>query len=355
MHTDNTLEVLSELGRIMLEAGSLSVMEEAVQEVPRQVAFLDSLVRRCGISNPWFIPEFTRYSLRAWGEALQPKKVRKWLETYPERGGGEGAPKKVAVIMAGNLPMVGLHDLLCVLASGNEAMVKLSSQDDILIPGILEVLGSIEPSWKERVGFADAAMKGFEAVIATGSDNTSRYFEYYFGKYPHIIRKNRNATAVVTGEETPEWFRWLADDIFLYFGLGCRSVSKLYLPEKFDPATVLQHFSGYSFVGAHSKYANNYDYQKSIMMVNRMPFQDNGFVLLRRDVSIASPVAILNYEHYRSLEDLQEQLGFQSEQIQCTVALPGRIEGAVPAGRSQMPELWDYADGVDTMEFLTNL
>jgi hypothetical protein len=210
--------------------------------------------------------------------------------------------------MAGNIPLVGFHDLICVLASGNNALVKLSSHDTVLTPVIIELLASIQPSWKESVEFTDGTLEGFDAVIATGSDNTSRYFDYYFGKYPHIIRKNRNSIAVVSGKEDKEWYDKLADDIFLFFGLGCRNISKIYLPDGYNPEVLFNHFEKYTFMRDHSKFCNNYDYQKSICLINNLDFHDKEF-----------------------------------------------ITGSIPAGLSQVPELWDYADGIDTLDFLINL
>jgi hypothetical protein len=257
--------------------------------------------------------------------------------------------------MAGNIPMVGLHDLICVLASGNHALIRLSSSDGILIPAVLKVLCNINPEFENKFSFVEGPLKNFDAIIATGSNNSSRYFDYYFGKYPHIIRKNRNGVAVLTGHETENDFKKLADDIFMYFGMGCRNVSKLYVPEGYNTEDIFQYFNDYSFLADLHKYRNNYDYQKSILLINRVKHLDNGFLLLKEDKSIMSPISVIHTETYHSAESLNHELQSKKDQIQCTVSTSRDIDSSIPPGRSQFPELWDYADGVDTLRFLLNL
>jgi len=305
--------------------------------------------------NPWFIPRFVTHAFRAWSHALEEDKIRKWYERY---GLPESLPAKklkIALVMAGNIPMVGLHDLLCVLASGNHALVKLSSSDDKLIPALARILGQLDPDFQDRIGFVNDRLTGFDAIIATGSNNTSRYFEYYFGKYPHIIRRNRNGVAVINGSENNQQLEGLADDIFLFFGLGCKSVSKLYIPEGYDIKRVFPVFEKYAFLADLHKYRNNYDYQKSLFLINGTPHYDNGFLLVREDTSLISPVSVLNTESYASMDALAVELLSRSDQIQCIVSADDKIPDAVRPGQCQLPELWDYADGVDTMEFLLHL
>jgi hypothetical protein len=355
MVSEEFKEALGTLGRIMKEIGSCEPADLKDESFPGNSRQLVSLVHPVNNYNPWFIPEFVQYSLKAWGIALEPEKIEKWLSGYTGKTASSKSPKTVGLVMAGNLPMVGLHDLLCVLASGNRALVKLSREDNKLIPALAGILVERMPELQTAIVFTEGPLKGMDAVIATGSNNTSRYFEYYFGKYPNIIRRNRNGTAVITGHETPEWYRLLADDIFIHFGLGCRNVSKLYLPEKFDPASLFDHFSNYGFLSGHNKYCNNYDYQKSIFLINRIEFFDNGFALLRQHTDIPSPLSVIHFEHYSDMSDLQAQLLLDAEKIQCIVTQDDRFTDRVMAGRTQQPELWDYADGIDTMDFLLNL
>jgi hypothetical protein len=337
----------------------LSALGEEFRKASVPDLALDSPLARAAelgyMQNPWFLPQFTRFSFAAWAEALREDKVRKWLGMYDYGKKRSKGPATVGLIMAGNIPMVGLHDLLCILASGNNALVKYSASDNQLIPAVTDLLASLNPELEGRVSISDGPLKNFDAIIATGSNNSSRYFEYYFSKYPSIIRKNRNGVAVVTGNETGEEIRKLADDIFMYSGLGCRNVSKIYLPESFTKESLFEFFSGYGFLQNNHKYMNNYDYQKSLLLINRVPHLDNGFLLLKEDNALITPVSVLNAETYMNIEMLRNQLILQQDQIQCTVTNNPLFENAVPFGRSQFPELWDYADGVDTMSFLVNL
>jgi hypothetical protein len=256
--------------------------------------------------------------------------------------------------MAGNIPLVGFHDFLSVLISGNKALVKLSSNDTILLPYLTKVLFSIEPEFEDLIEFTDEKFIDFDGVIATGSNNTARYFEYYFGKYPNIIRKNRNSVAVLTGNESTEQLELLANDIFRYFGLGCRNVSKIYIPEDYNFDPFFKAMYSWRHVINQNKYMNNYDYNKAVYLMSNIPLLDNEFMLLKEDKSLSSPISILYYEYYSSMEELTSLIEVSREQIQCVVSECG-MPGEVPFGTTQSPSLWDYADGVDTMEFLLNL
>jgi len=309
----------------------------------------NGLVKTVNLYNGWFSEENVRKALSEWGNALSEANLEKWLSAYALKE--PSTPKTVALILAGNLPLVGFHDVLTVLISGNKALIKLSSDDDKLIPAVLEVLTKdIQPEFAPYIQFAAGKLETFDAVIATGSDNSSRYFESYFGKYPHIIRSNRTSIAVLNGEETPEELKALGHDIFDYFGLGCRNVSKLFVPADFD----LDRFFGAVFpfhsIIQHKKYANNYDYHKAIMLMNRDQLLENGFLLVKEDEQLHSPLAVLYYERYNSREDLESKLQKLEGKLQVIV---GR--DFVPFGKSQSPELWDYADGVDTLQFIQNL
>lgn len=316
---------------------------------------LEELIASAPYQNAWFTPDNTRKAITSIGRMLNRPDLEQWLApaAVPEENSN---PKSVGLVLAGNIPMVGFHDILCVLASGNKALIKLSSQDQKLIPFILNKLIDLEPGFAERFEFIER-LTGFDAVIATGSGNTSRYFEYYFKSVPHIIRKNRNSIAVLDGTETEAELKALGHDIFDYFGLGCRNVSKLYVPEGYDFKAFFEAIEEFQPVSDHHKYNNNYDYNKSIFLVNLDKHLDNGFLLLKKDERIASPLAVLYYEEYVSLTALVPALQPLDQQVQCMVSkvkLPLDIP-QFAFGQTQEPGLWDYADRVDTMAFLRNL
>lgn len=302
--------------------------------------------------NSWFTPDNVGHAIKAIGLMLNKADLQTWLNRYPLK---DHEPKKIGLVLAGNIPLVGFHDVLCVLVSGNFALIKASSQDARLITEVLKRLTAIEPAFAQQFSFTDR-LKDFDAVIATGSNNTSRYFEYYFGKVPHIIRKNRNSVAVLTGNETTEQLYALGHDIFDYFGLGCRNVSKLFVPQGYDFVPFFEAIEPYNPIINHHKYNNNYDYNKSIYLVNRDKHLDNGFLLLKEDTNMVSPLAVLFFEYYNMMDSLIDTLEREKKNIQCIVSTaPPLGGGALPFGQSQQPALWDYADGVDTMDFLTKL
>jgi len=353
IHPDQLIHRLSDLGNEFLKP-SLQQDIKKEEKLSNSSILAETIENSC-YNNPWFIPSFVRFAFSAWAEALQREKVEKWSRRYFPGKNEYGVPAKVGIIMAGNIPMVGLHDLICVLASGHHAFIRLSSADELLIPAVLKILCDINPQLKDQFSFAEGPLKNFDAIIATGNNNSSRYFDYYFSKYPHIIRKNRNGVAVITGHESERDLRKLADDIFMYFGLGCRNVSKLYLPEGFKTEDIFPFLSDYSFLSDLHKYRNNYDYQKSILLINRIQHLDNGFILIKADPSLMSPISVINTETYHSMDSLNQHLHSLRDQIQCIVSCSKEVKSAIPPGRSQFPELWDYADGTDTMDFLMNL
>lgn len=304
--------------------------------------------------NGWFTENNVRKALGEIAQMLDEKKLENWLKSYPTVS---TSPKKIGVIMAGNIPAVGFHDFLCVLLSNHIFVGKCSSSDSTLLPKIAEILIHISSEFNHRIFFTEKFGKDFpaEAFIATGSNNSARYFDYYFGKFPSIIRKNRNSVAVICGNETNADFELLGNDIFSYFGLGCRNVSKLYVPENYDFAHFFEGIFSYSSVADHNKYANNYDYHKAIYLLNSEALLDNNFVLLKEDKALASPVGVLFYEKYSNLEQLTTKLKQQQDEIQCIVSQTSLDVNTINYGKAQSPELSDYADGVDTMEFLTQL
>lgn len=304
--------------------------------------------------NAWFTPQNVEHAVKSIGQMLNKEDLTTWLNKYKIDHDNTG--KKVGLILAGNIPLVGFHDALCVLITGNNALIKASSQDARLIKYVLDMLVKIEPEFQSRYSFVER-LENFDAVIATGSNNTSRYFEFYFGKVPNIIRKNRNSVAVLTGEETTEQLYKLGHDIFDYFGLGCRNVSKLLVPEDYNFVQFFEAIEPHYTIINHHKYHNNYDYNKSIYLVNRDKHLDNGFLLVKEDDRMVSPLAVVFHEQYKDTASVEALLKRKSENIQCIVSTAG-IKAAnqvVGFGESQLPALWDYADGVDTMDFLTKL
>ncbi|MHC5353565.1 acyl-CoA reductase [Myroides sp. LJL115] len=301
--------------------------------------------------NGWFTKEQVLICVESWASALTQENMDLWCSAYDF---SKEPLKKVGLILAGNIPLVGFHDVICVLLSGNIAMVKLSSNDKKFLPFIAHLLELQAPEFKQRIGFVEDKLDGFDAVIATGSDNTARYFEYYFSKVPNIIRKNRNSVAVLNQQETPEELIALGKDIFTYFGLGCRNVSKLYLPKGYDFDLFFQGMYPYNEVINYDRYANNYDYNKAVFLMSEFKLLDNGFLTIKEDTAYSSPISSVFYEYYDSLEQLKEQFKEDEQKIQCIVS-NDLIPGSIGFGQTQMPQLWDYADNVDTLKFLLNL
>lgn len=314
---------------------------------------LNDIVRNDYIHNPWFTEENILQSIKAIGESLQKEKMNLWLSKYPSLK--VGSQKRIGVITAGNIPLVGFHDFLTILISGHKFIGKLSSKDNRLLIFIADYLIETNSGFKDLIQFTEGKLENFDAIIATGSNNTSRYFEYYFGKYPNIIRKNRSSVAVMTGNESETDIRNLGVDIFSYFGLGCRNVSKLLIPKDYCFDLFFDNIEHFNNVYQHNKYANNYDYNKSVYLMNQIQHLDNGFLILKEDPNFSSPIAVVFYQYYNNINDVKEFLKLNKDQIQCIVSEPELIENAVNFGQAQEPELWDYADNIDTMKFLLDL
>ena len=302
--------------------------------------------------NGWFVPENTLLSLQKIAENyLDFEKLSRFLDKYEE----VDTPKKIGVVMAGNIPAVGFHDTSCVLLSGHQLLAKLSKDDTPLMLFLLETLKKLEPAFQDKIQLVERINEA-DAYIATGSDNTARYFEYYFAKKPHIIRRNRTAVAMLDGKETKKQLVGLGEDILRYFGLGCRNVSKLYVPPGYDFSKLYEALEPQrSFYANHHKYFNNYEYNRSILLVNETPHYDNGFLMFTESAAMVSPLSVVYYETYESIPQLTAELGSQSEKIQCIVANPEKITDAIPFGQAQSPGLADFADGVDTMAFLASV
>jgi hypothetical protein len=316
---------------------------------------LDEAIRQAGLRNQWFIRQSIENALRVWSGNLSKENIDKWLEPYTSRLKEHAPDRNVAVIIAGNIPLVGFHDFLSILISGNRFTGRLSSDDTELLPALARIMVHFNSEWEGRILFTKERLTGFDAVIATGSNNSAHYFNYYFSKVPHIIRKNRNAVAVLTSDEDELELSGLADDIFLYFGLGCRNVSKLYFPAGYDVAQLFNAFLRYSHYSTHHKWMNNHDYYRSVFLLNQIPALDNGFVLLTENKTIASPPAVIYYEYYTNLGDLTDQLSLQKDEIQVVVCKKEIPPVSCRPGKAQGPGLQDYADGVDTIQFLLSL
>ena len=350
---DSRIAAFAKLGNIMGQAAQNFASPE--NEFKDQFPELYISLQAASQYNRWFTPETIASALNAWQEVLTENTISEWIKGY-KVDNQNTEPKKIAVIMAGNIPIVGFHDFMCVLLSGNYFIGKLSSDDKILLPALAEVLCLIEPGYKQMIQFTEATIKDFDAIIATGSNNTARYFEYYFSKYPHIIRKNRNGVAVLSGNESDDSLRRLGFDICSYFGLGCRNVSKVFIPVGYAPERLFVAIEPYKMVlNDHFKYMNNHSYHRSIYLLNKTPHLDNDVFILTESEQYASPIPVLFYQFYEDIEVLKEKLAFDDELIQCiaTDAFTGRK--TVHLGDTQKPGLGDYADGIDTMEFLLDL
>ncbi|MCX6317804.1 MAG: acyl-CoA reductase [Bacteroidetes bacterium] len=330
MNLQYRIELLARLGEYILNN------EESWVEVKK----------KAGIENGWFTPEFVDIATGNIARRyLQKEALTDWAVQYqlPEENSD---PRLVGIIMAGNIPLVGFHDWLAVFIAGHKALIKPSSKDQVLLKHLLEVLGDWEPDMHTQTAFADM-LKGCDAYFATGSNNSSRYFDYYFSKYPHIIRRNRSSVAVLTGQETEEELKALADDIHLFFGMGCRNVTKLYVPRNYDFVPLIDILKKYSYLADHHKYKNNFDYNLAIHILNNRYYMSSGALLLIEDAAIFSPISQLNYEYYDSLPVLRAD---EESGIQCIAG-----HGYIPFGKVQQPALTDYADGADTLAFLSRL
>ena len=302
--------------------------------------------------NSWFTPEFCRYALSAIAWMLAPEALDTYLARYQDIVPSTAPRKRVAVISAGNIPLAAFHDFFCILVSGNDYQGKLSSQDKHLLPVLAQELVRIEPAFEERISFVEK-VADFDAIIATESNNNSRYFDYYFSKYPHILRKNRNSVAVLNEKESDDELRALANDIYLYFGLGCRSVSKLFVPRKYDFTPFLQILTQESQpIALHHQFNNNLEYQKAVHLMNQIPYMDAGTFLLVENQNYASPIGMIYYEFYDDIKAVNRRLETDSELLQCIVSNDPHITRAEPFGSAQSPTLSDYPDGIDTLRWL---
>ena len=309
--------------------------------------FLD-LIKLSQSHNGWYTPENVYYAINSWSKALTEDNLNLWLSKYSFEN---IKSKNVGIILAGNIPLVGFHDFLAVLISGHKVLIKTSTNDQKLLPYLVKYLVSIDENFKNHIIFVDGKLENYDAIIATGSNNTARYFEYYFKDKPSIIRKSRNSVAVLNGSESKEQMIALGEDIFRYFGLGCRNVSKLFIPRNYNFDQFFNGMFSYQDVIKYEKYANNYDYNKAVFLMSNFALLDNEFLTIKEDTSYASPIASVFYEYYDDFEVLKSKLSAEKDQIQCIVS-NDLIANSIGFGQTQKPNLWDYADDVDTISFL---
>jgi hypothetical protein len=304
--------------------------------------------QKASLQNSWFTPEFIDLATRNIAQAfLQKDKLTAWAQQYnlPTEN---AAPKNVGIVMAGNIPLVGFHDFLCVFITGHRQTIKPSSKDEVLIKHLVQQLFEWDETTRPLVAFSEM-LKGCDAYIATGSNNSARYFDYYFSKYQHIIRRNRTSVALLTGEETPAELDKLADDVYQYFGLGCRNVTKLYVPEQYDFVPLINAFKKYDHLADMHKYKHNYDYILAVLLINKQFYMSNQSILLSESKELFSPISQLNYEFYQNAAQVETSLA-DSADVQCIVG-----KDHLAFGETQQPSLTDYADGVDVMKFLREL
>ena len=352
MTLEHKKNILAELGKFLKQFGENANIKNP--DVLHNDLFFDAFADLILLSqshNGWYTSEQVYFSIQSWAEALTRENLDKWLIRYDIT---EINPKTIGLILAGNIPLVGFHDFISVLLSGHKVLVKTSSNDQHLLPFLAKYIIALEPDFKNYITFIEGKLQNFDAVIATGSNNTSRYFEYYFKNKPSIIRKNRNSIAVLTGNETKEQLAALGEDIFRYFGLGCRNVSKIFVPKGYNFDAFFEAIFEFQDIIHYEKYANNYDYNKAVFLMSNFKLLDNGFLTIKEDHSYASPISSVFYEFYDDLEELEKKLVNEKEQIQCIVS-NGAIEKSISFGQTQKPELWDYADNVDTIAFLQKI
>ncbi len=355
--TDSFISTFAKLGDFISQFhdGVQSYSPEMTELNEKHFIEFAQIVETEHIYNPWFTKEYILEALRGVSQMIKGEVLLKWLDAYDYSGFPPAQPKTIGLILAGNIPLVGFHDLLCVLATGHNVLAKPSSKDDRLIKKVAELISAIDPSMGSKIEFVEERLMGMDAVIATGSDNSARYFEYYFRDIPHIIRKNRNGVAVLTGQESEEELAGIGKDIFTYFGMGCRNITKLYIPVAYDLKVLLGVLDSYHPLYQHNKYANNVDYYRTMYLMNQVSFLDNEVLLVKEDSAIASPVGVVFYERYSEIRWVQEQLTGRKEEIQCVVSLHSDIKAALLPGSTQEPMPWDYADGVDTVSFLMEM
>jgi len=308
---------------------------------------LQEVQQRAWVENKWFIPDYISLSGKSIAKEMLRTNILEDVAQQYQIPDHQKQTKTIGLVMAGNIPFVGLQDMICVFLSGHKLKIKVSSKDTLLVKHLVHYLTSINPEVAEWITIHEM-LKECDAYIATGSDNSARYFEYYFGKYPHIIRKNRTSIAILEGTETKEDLENLADDIQLYFGLGCRNVTQIWVPEAYDFVPLLGALRKYNHYKDHDKYKNNFDYQLTIAIMNNRFYMSNDSIVLIENESPFSPISQLHYQYYTDHTEVKKKI--DENKIQCILG-----KGFIPFGKAQQPSLNDFPDGVDTLDFLKKL
>ena len=342
MKQDFKIHGLSKLGKFLHQ-----FLEKPTEDYSQDEAELFTLMKRSELENPWFTIENQRFCFKNWADILKEENIKNWLSKYKI----SQHSKRVGLILAGNIPLVGFHDVICVILSNHIPIIKLSSKDKLILPFLLNKWSEFS-EWNLEYQSVEKLTE-YDAVIATGSNNTTRYLEYYFKDSLSIIRKNRTSVAVLKGDETNEELQLLAEDIFRYFGLGCRNVTRLFTPKDFELSPLFENFLNFKEIINHHKYANNYDYNRAIYLLNQEKFWDNNFIMLKEDEALFSPLSVINFSRYENIEEVKVFLDENETNIQCIVANPElEIVDSIIFGEAQNPNLDTYADNVDTMKFL---
>jgi len=341
------LIAFSELGTLFKE----NVDKKENKKFPEWDTVLEKTLIESHSYNSWFTIDNLKLSLKNWSNSLQENIISDWLSKYNIK---DKSSKKIAIIMAGNIPAVGFHDLLCSLLLNFDCIVKLSSEDKLLIPFIVKFLESRNEKLKNKVTFESEKLKDFDGVIATGNNNSHRYFDYYFSKYPNLLRKTRHSIAVLDGKESDNDLSELSNDIFNYFGLGCRSVSKVFIPYGYDLDLLFNAFFRHKEVVNHNKYVNNFDYNKAVYLMSKEKFIENGFIILKEESKLGSPIGCLFYEFYNDKKEITKLINNNSDSIQCVVSNIN-FNTNIKFGQTQCPNISDYADNNDTIKFLLKI
>lgn len=345
------MKVLSLNQRIQVLADLGERIQFELNHSPYNEAF-ENLLNKVNQRNPWFTKESVVQSLTAWANLLESNNLNHFISRYETVLFEKKNDKVVLLILAGNIPLVGLHDVICSFLSGSKSMIKVSSKDALLLSYLIEQIKTINSTASDYFEISETKAQGFTHVIATGSNNSARYFDHYFSKFPNIIRKNRSSLAIITQETTDTELEYLANDVFQYFGLGCRNVTQLCVPHSFDFDRLKNAFNSYATIINHNKYANNYDYHKAIALMNGDPFIDFEFILLQNKSMLKSPLGVLHYNFYENVTEVDSYIQEHRADIQCVVSSQSTSFNEVNFGQTQQPKLWDFADQIDTLQFL---
>lgn len=331
----------------------IHVLGQLSDKINESASYIEVACQKAYVQNKWFTVDQSANAIRSIQKAFLDSDILKnWTSQYNI---GTGISKKIGLVLAGNIPLVGWHDIMCCFIAGHQAVIKYSHKDEVLIPSLLKLLVDIDQRTKNYFQKTER-LNDIEAIIATGGDTAATHFKYYFGKYPHIIRKNRSSVAILSGDETASELEGLADDIFQYYGLGCRSISKIYVPQDYDLGSVFQATAKYKDLIHHTKYKNNYDYNNAMYLLGLNKFLTNDLIIVLEDTNISSRISCLHYERYSNIRQLETELVAQADQLQCvSTSIDLSQLTATPFGHCQQPSITDYADGIDTLEFLSSL